>query len=176
MEYSISELTKIKELILNKIEREIDVAYRSNEIQSLLKKYDIHLNKDEEEPVLVDTKSMKILVLGRLIANKDELYKTAKSNGIDKEHIEFIDTYENKGFNVGRLKDSYKYSDIICGPNPHKQVGMEDYNSFLSAVEKNPNRYPKVIKAIVNGELKITKTRFRDALLSTRYYEAIQSE
>lgn len=170
MEYSISQLSEIKSKIFAKIAKEIELANKNNGMQSLFDKYGIYF---EEEAMQVDTKTMKILVLGALAGKIKDYQSVVKKMCIDSNNVEFVDTFDDKRFNVARLKYSMEYSDIIYGPNPHKQVGMGDNSSFLAEMKNNPQKYPRVIETISNDKLKISISGFRRAISLTRFYEAL---
>ena len=87
--------------------------------------------------------------------------------------MEFVDYNSSKHFDTERLRYSCKYSDIICGPIPHKIEGMGDTSSFISVIEKNPSEYPKLIKAVANKGLKFSISGFKDCILKTRFFEEI---
>ena len=116
---------------------------------------------------------MKVLVLGSLAGKVKDYQMVAKKMDINPDNVEFVDTYDDKRYNVARLEYSMEYSDIIYGPNPHKQVGMGNTNSFLAEMKRNPDRYPRVIEAISNDKLKITISGFKSALTSTRFFETL---
>lgn len=170
MEYTFSQLSEIKSKIFSKIAKEIELANKNNEMQALFDKYGIYF---EEEAMQVDTRTMKVLVLGALAGKLKDYQMAVKKMDINPDNVEFIDTYDDKRFNVAKLEYSMEYSDIIYGPNPHKQVGMGDTNSFLAEMERNPEKFPRVIKAISNDKLKITISGFKSAITSTRYFETL---
>ncbi len=95
----------------------------------------------------------------------------AKKLGVDSENLKFVDYSEAKHLNAERLRYSSEYSDIICGPIPHKVEGMGDTSSLLAKIEKNPSEYPKLIKAEANQKLKFSLTGFKNYLLKTRFFE-----
>ena len=49
----------------------------------------------------------------------------AKKLGVKEENMEFIFYDGTKHLSVERLRYSCEYSDIICGPIPHKVEGMQ---------------------------------------------------
>ena len=170
MDYSYSQLSEIKAKIFAKISKEIEIANKNNEMQVLLDKYGIYF---EEETIQVDTRTMKVLVLGALAGRLKDYQIAAKKMDINPNNVEFVDTYDDKRFNVAKLEYSMEYSDIIYGPNPHKQLGMGDTNSFLAEMKRHPEKYPRVIEAVSNDKLKITINGFRTSLTSTRYFETL---
>ncbi len=170
MAYSFSELSSIKARVFAKIAKEIDLANKNGEMQLFLDKYGIVF---EEEAMMVNPRTMKVLVLGSLVGRLKDYQIAAKKMDVNPDSIEFIDTYENGGFDAAKLEYSMTYSDIIYGPNPHKQTGMGNTSSLLALMKRNPDRYPRVIEAVANDKLKISVTGFKNALLSTRLFEAL---
>lgn len=154
-----------------KINKEISIAVKNGTFEEILERFGISLL---DEPVMaVNTRKMKILVLGELAGKLKEYQLVAKKSGINQDNIEFINYVEAKKLNASRLQYSNEYSDIICGPIPHKIEGMGDTSSLLALMENNPSKYPKLQKATANSALKITITRFRELLFKTRYFEAL---
>ena len=141
----------------------------NDEINELLEKYGVTL---EEGCMPVNRRTHKILVFGDLAGKENDYKKVAKKMEINERQLEFISDFkELKRYNTATLAYSNVYSDIIYGPNPHKQVGIGDHNSFLSAIKNEPQKYPRVIEAIDNTELKISISSFKEALLKTRLIE-----
>lgn len=169
MEYTQAQQSKILQKIIAKVRYEIEMACENDEINELLEKYGVTL---EEGCMPVNRKTHKILVFGDLAGKENDYKKVAKKIGINERQLEFISDFkELKRFNTATLSYSNVYSDIIYGPNPHKQVGIGDYNSFLSAIKNEPKKYPRVIEALANSELKISISSFKEALLKTRLIE-----
>jgi hypothetical protein len=169
--YSQRQIADFRSKILAKINFEIDIAIKNDFLEEFLEKYGISI--ENEEPQILVTKRMKILVLGGLAGKVKDYQVAAKRKGINPENIEFIDYQDAKNLNAERLRYSFEYSDIIYGPTPHKVKGMGDISSLLSLIEEHPNQYPKLIKAYANNKLKITISGFADYLKKTRYYEAM---
>lgn len=161
-------LTELLEQIYIKLTREVTNAYYNNEINDIMVKYDL-LQKVED--IKFYNKNAKILVLGALSCNKDDLIKKAKSLGIKKEQIEFGPDYINMhNFNYEKLRNNTSYSDVLVGPVPHKGKGIEGYSSFLAMVQSNPQEFPNIIKLDASNELKITKSSFEKALVKSNLY------
>ena len=171
MALSISELAAIKAKILSKIMRELELADKNDTVGEFMDKYGIVI---EQEAMPVQPRTMKILVLGALAGKVKDYQIAAKKCGIQEDNIEFISDYSKlKGFSLSKLEYSSVYSDVIYGPNPHKQVDMGDTSSVLAEMERNPAKYPRVRRCIANDKLKISITAFRNSLMDTRYMEAI---
>lgn len=172
MELSLSLTSKIRAKILEKVNKELDFAIEDNSVEDFLEKYGIIL--DDEEAIPVNPRIMKILVLGALAGNLKDYQITVKKMGIDPSNIEFQTDYKKlKRFDAESLKDSFEYSDIIYGPNPHKQINIDDNASLLSQIKNNPSRYPRLIEASDSHGLKISISTFKQCLFKTRYIEAL---
>lgn len=174
VEYSIDDLISIKSRVFAKIAREIDLAFKNDDMEYLLDKYGIVLEEEERMPINVRT--YKILVIGELAGSKKDYQMTLKKMGIDSNNVEFIDYDQVKRFNASRLEYSTEYSDIIYGPTPHKVSEMGDTSSLLALIEKNPMKYPRLVRCHTNtnnGKLKISISGFKDAIRNTYYYDNI---
>ena len=171
MPYSIAQKAKIKSKVLAKISMEFSYADSDEDISEIMDKYGIHL---EEEPAYVNTRQMKILVFGALAGKVNDYKMAARKLGISDDCVVFEKDYEKLSrYDVSRLENSMQYSDIIVGPNPHKQTNINGYSSMLSMIKSNPSKYPRLIESHANQALKITIRNFREALLSTRFVEAL---
>ena len=169
MAYTQAQQRKILQKIIEKVRYEIKMTCENDEINELLEKYGITL---DDGCVPVNRRIHKILIFGDLAGKENDYKKVAKKMGINERQLEFISDFkELKRFDTATLAYSNVYSDIIYGPNPHKQVGIGDHNSFLSAIKNEPQKYPRVIEAIANTELKISISSFKEALLNTRLIE-----
>ncbi len=170
MTYSTKQLAEIKLKIINKINNEVDNANLNGNIESVLKKYGIY--DETKGPIMVDTRTMKILVIGALAGKKNEYQKVVKEFGIDDSHVDFVDDYDTiKNYSVEKLRNSMEYSDIMVGPIPHKISNMENDNGLIQQIKQSPHEYPRLIELKANNKLKITKTNFREEIINTRYFE-----
>ena len=161
-------LTELLEQIYIKLTREVTNAYYNNEINDIMLKYDLLKSEINIEKYDRDA---KILVLGALSCNKNDLLKKAKCLGIRKDQIEFGPDYmQLHNFNYEKLRNNSAYSDILVGPVPHKGKGIDGYSSFIAMVESNPEEFPNIIKLDSSNELKITKNTFEKALVKTKLY------
>ena len=161
---------KLINKIIEKVRREIEVSIENDLFDEVLQKYEINLDDDS---YLINPKIHKILVLGSLSGKINDFKLAAKKMGLNPEQLDFIYDYKDlKRFNAAKLEYSMEYSDIIYGPNPHKQKGMGDTSSLLAEMKREPNRFPKVIEATANQALKITMTNFKMALMKTRLLES----
>ena len=170
---SYSYLAKIKSKLFANLTKELEIADQEDNIQGFLDKYGISM---EEDYVPVNTRTMKILVFGALAGNVESYKAAARSMGISPNNFEFESDYDKlKNYDTARLMDSQIYSDIIFGPNPHKQVNTDGYSSFLSKINANPHRYPRVIPARDAHGLKLSITAFKECFYKTRYFENLES-
>ena len=163
-------LTEILEQIYIKISREITNAYYNNEINDIMVKYDLLKTEDN---INYYNKNAKILVLGALSCNKDDLIKKAKNLGITKEQIEFGPDYlRMHNYNYEKLRNNTSYTDILVGPIPHKGKGIEEYSSFLAMTKTKPEEFPNIIELDSSNGLKITKNTFEKAIKSSKLYNS----
>lgn len=171
MVYSLGQLSRIKQKIISKISVELDLANEDGTVQEILDKYGVVF---EEDYIPVDTRRMKILVVGALAGSLKDYQFAAHKMGVEAENIEFENDYDKlKRFDAARLKDSYEYCDIIYGPNPHMQKNIEGFSSMLSMFKSEPERFPRVTIANTAHELKITISGLKQSLMKTRYFETL---
>lgn len=177
MEYSQVDILNIKSKAISKVISDLHLAEKNDEIDEFLDKYNIVL--EEEERLPIDTRTTKILVIGELAGHKKDYQMRAKKLDIDPSHIEFIDYEQSKKFSGERLRYSRTYSDILFGPTPHKTLENGEGSSLLATIKSNSMEYPRLIDLRANstsGELKISGSRFTDALKKTHYYETLMDE
>lgn len=174
MELSNIQLLNIQSKIFAHISRELKIANKNGMIAEMLDKYGIIL---EEEYMPIEVNRSKIIVFGALAGKVYEYQAIAKEYGISSDHIEFQNDYAKlTNFDVGRFRNCSNYTDIIYGPVPHSTSGKGDASSILAEMKNNPQEFPRVIEALANGKLKITKNSFINSLIKTRYYEKIVLE
>lgn len=174
MVYSQSQIADLRGRIMRKINTEINLAIKNDMIDELIKKYSVDMEGINYLSGV--TRKSKILILGQLSGKIKDYQMAAKKLGISEENLEFIDYIGAKQINAERLRYSCEYSDIICGPIPHKVQGMGDTSSLIAEIEKKPNEFPKLIKARANDKLKFSINGFKDYLTRTRFYEEIVEE
>ena len=109
--------------------------------------------------------SEQILVAGACATKTKYLIGVAKEYGLKDNHLDFWDDYDKLNHSLSRLSYNTKYRAIIIGPMPHMVEKIDGYNSFLSKLNSNKEAYPPVeVCRSASGELKISKTAFREAL------------
>ena len=140
-------------------------------IMDIEEKYGVELDEISYQSGV--TRRSKILVLGQLSGKVKDYQLAAKKLGVREDNLEFVDYDGAKRLSAERLRYSCEYSDIICGPIPHKIEGMGDTSSFIAEMERNPSEYPKLIKATANESLKFSISGFKENILKTRFFEEI---
>lgn len=174
MAYSQSQITSLKAKIIRRINAEIALAIKNDTIDELLEKYGVELDEISYQSGV--TRRSKILVLGQLSGKLKDYQLAAKKLGVKEDNLEFVDYDGAKHLRSERLRYSCVYSDIICGPMPHKVEGMGDTSSLIVEMERNPSEFPKMTKATVNDNLKFSISGFKECILKTRFFEAIVAE
>lgn len=171
MELTMTEFEDLYFRVCNKIREELEEANRNNTISKVLNLFgceNLLINYNTS----YNLRSAKILVFGDSQISEDMMKKIVKDHGIRPDRVELRTDYsKNKHYDFSLLKYNSNYSDIIFGPNAHKAVGIDGYSSAIAMMEQNPKEFPKIIKAIGNGELKLTKTSFTKALKDTQLYQ-----
>ena len=107
----------------------------------------------------------RIIILGEPSVKEDILRGVAKDMGFSKARFTFLDYKETKGQDCRDWQYNPSISAIMCGPVPHKTTGMGDSSSLLEALRSQPGYAPVEELRDVAGDLKITKTAFRDGLV-----------
>lgn len=159
-------LSQLIEEVKNQIEIDITVANRSGTLDDYLRK----IGFLKEEYLYCEPHTSKVLVMGQTSVGKSELVKVIKDLGLDPNRFEFILDYNDcKRYPMYTLRGNTKYSDLLLGPMPHKTNGMGDCSSIIAEIRNNQTDYPKAQVMMANGEIKITKASFREALLKTQY-------
>ena len=104
----------------------------------------------------------RIIVVGESRAAEPHLLGICKAMGLEKDQIDFRLSY--KAFDtldIGSLQYNDSVAGILIGPIPHKVPGQDDPVQALKRGEGYP---PTVRVETSSGELKITKSSFREAL------------
>jgi len=172
--YSQSQISDLKSKIMQKINTEITLALKNCTLDEIIEKYGVEIEKTQYFSGV--TRRSKILVLGQLSGKVKDYQITAKKLGVKEDNLEFVDYAGAMHLSVERLRYSNEYSDIICGPVPHKIEGMGYTSSLIAEIEKNPSEYPKLIKAVANDSLKFSISGFKEYISRTRFFEEIVEE
>lgn len=109
----------------------------------------------------------KIAVLGAGMSRQRHLLGVAKQLGLEKDRFEFcLDYDDTKTFCYAKLRNLTKYAAIVAGQMPHKTRGTGNYDSAITAMEKDQD-YPPVFRT-----KKITNSSFR-AVLQKMFTERV---
>lgn len=169
--YTESQAQEIFQRAMNKLMMQFRLAKNNNSLDDFMEDYGIVY---EESPMPVNSRMSKILVVGALSGKVNNFVISAKKQGIPESNIEFEHDFSKfHNINLARLEYSDKYSDIIFGPIPHSMAGKGDSSSIIAKMEKESDKYPRVIRACTSNELKLSITSFRKAIASTRYFMAM---
>ena len=164
----IEELEELIEKVKEHIEKEIIKANRSGELDEFL----VKCGYVEESYFYSVPNTSKVLVIGASQVAENVLKGIIKDLGLDKDRFEFILDYNDaKNFPMDILKYNSKYCDILMGPIPHKTTGMGDCSSIIAEITNHQEDYPKLNVMRASGEIKITKTSFKEALLNSQFYK-----
>lgn len=157
--------------VTDKIKRELYIANRFGTLEEVLKKYNL-----EEEKEIVSSyylPNSKLLIIGAVNANKNDIYKTFKKVNISPDRIEILDEFEKlTQFDVEKLRYNTKYSDILVCAVPHKMKNIGDYPNMISMIEHNQAEFP-LLNKITNesGELRFSISGLRKAIEKTKIFK-----
>ena len=160
----IEELEELIEVIQEEIRKKVYIANRTNTLDEFLSQIGLNQYIQNSNSRLESYRSGKIVVIGAPTVKEKNLIGIAKKLGIDKNRFEFCLDYEkSQKYPYEKLKgDNYRV--VLVGAIPHSTNGKGDSSSIITELENN-NDYPRIIRLLSNdGELKITKTNFEDAL------------
>lgn len=104
----------------------------------------------------------RILVIGQSRVSEQHLLGICKGMDLERDQVEFRLSYDAfDSLDIGSLQYNESVAGILIGPVPHKVPGQDDPVQALMRQEG----YPPTVRIETNsGELKITKSSFRDAL------------
>lgn len=106
----------------------------------------------------------KVVVFGDAQAKPKDLFGVAKTLGISKDRIEFVDHDESIRYDYRKLEYNHAIVAVMFGAIPHSTSGTGGDSSVIARMERLKDVYPRVIRLSANGALKITKTNFRQCL------------
>ncbi len=173
MRLNAEQLQNLINEIFNKIQLEIFHGNASDELDEVLKRYNLSSFVEEVIPTCEfyknNPRSAKILILSAIVPPMDKWRLNAKKKfGIDGDRIEFQEVKQN--FDFGRLRNTSAYSDIFVGPLPHKGVGIGDNTSFLAAATNHPEEFPRVHRMQdSNGTLIASQSAFERCLEKSNF-------
>ncbi len=106
-----------------------------------------------------------IYILGNLRIRDDIIYQIFKELGIDINRVKIIKEYNNlKNYNFSRFQYNTSVRLIFVGPMPHSTKDKGEYSSIITKMEQEEG-YPKIVRLVSEGSLKVTKTNLKEALI-----------
>lgn len=165
------QMASLIDSVTDKIKMELYIANRFGTLEEVLKKYNL-----EEEKEIVSSyylPNSKVLIIGAVNANKNDIYKTFKKVSISPDRIEILDEYEKlTGFDVEKLRYNTKYSDILVCAMPHKMKNIGNYPDMISMIEHNQAEFP-LLNKITNesGELRFSISGLKKAIEKTKIFK-----
>lgn len=115
-------------------------------------------------PALETWSEGKVVVFGDAQARPRDLYGVAKTLGIERSRIEFVDYRESEHYDFRKLEYNHNVVAVMFGANPHSVRGKGSFSSVIVRMERQRDVFPRVIRLYANGGLKVTKTNFRTKL------------
>jgi len=117
-------------------------------------------------PEEVSCKNIKILILGDIQIPTNEIFGIAKREyGIPSKNIDIINDWDKiKSYDVEKLRYNSKYDGIIVGPIPHSIKGVGEFSNLIPLLQRKEGFPFHVVVRDSAGDLKITKTAFKEAL------------
>ena len=134
---------------------------------------------DDFDTGMYDEALGDVLVLGKLELKKDMFQMFGYKRGYSKSRFHFVDYDDAANYDCSGLRGSSRYAAIMCGPLPHKMLGMGDTNSFLEAARHPENGYPPLAElheSSGEGALRINKTTFLAGLDQLEQMGAIKPD
>ncbi len=117
----------------------------------------------------VETGKKKILIIGDIPLNLQEVFELSSQIGINPEMLDILDDFSKIKKVAGRIKNDDKYAGIIIGAVPHKVSKLGDASS-LSTLFRGSG-YPFLVEArTYQGELKITKESLKRAMTDMMFH------
>lgn len=168
---SIEELSELEgaimEVLPDKLTQILSRTNRTGKLDELLELLGLSYllgNDNQFKPY----KTGKIVVIGESQIKENVLESIGKKYGFDKNRFEFWLDYD--ALKTPKYRDklknmqySPKYAVILFGPVPHSAHEKGVSRSIITEIEHKPG-YPTVRKMESNGQLKITKSNFREML------------
>lgn len=167
-------LQELINIYIEKTKEEIRIANEKGRLEEYLKSHKQGSLIENECAHCFLANDYKILIVGPLVMDKNELYEVAEEYAIDRSQIEFLEEYKRiTNFDFDMLINSGKYSDIIFGALPHKTKGTHGASGILAYLKNNRDRYPNIVEARAGAKLKLTRNTFKHAIEQTNYYKFI---
>lgn len=154
--------------LINKITQDIIKANRTNQIDNFFLDFSKEKYMGVFEDRLFYTDRSLILIIGGTKLSENNIRAIARQSGIDPDKIECcLDYSKLKSFNFKKLEYNTNYKCILVGPMPHSVPNKGDYESIISKMQIENDRYPTIIiLKDLSNELKITNSNLKKALTS----------
>lgn len=107
-----------------------------------------------------------VLVIGGIACRENEIKGIIRRSGITNPFEFVLDYKKAKMFPYEKLRNNPKYIVVMVGPMPHKTTAVGDYSSVIAKMEQD-EEFPTVIRIGNGGNLRITKTSFKQAIAAT---------
>lgn len=163
------ELVELQEEILARLPEEITAVLIKLNANGRLEEF-LHLigmgDLAEGNEPLETWPEGKIMVFGDAKARPKDLYGVAKTLGISRDRIVFIDHDESVRYDFRNLEYNHSVVAVMFGAVPHSTRGRGSDSSIISRMERMRDVYPRTIRLTANGALKVTTTNFRENLVS----------
>ena len=162
------QMASLYDRVSEKIKIELYIANRCGMLEETLKKYDFKEKKEDATPYYFQ--NSKILIIGSVTSNKNNIMKIFKDFGISPDRVDIVEDYEKlPGFNAEKLRYSTKYSDILACAMPHKMKKIGKYPDLISMIEDNQSEFPLLNKITTeSGVLKFSMNGLKNAIMKTR--------
>ena len=151
--------------LLDKLTEILTQANRLDEIEVVLDKHNLRsiINPEELDRLAFDARA-KILIIGASQINEDDIRRIAKKCKLNPDYIECELDYQGfKHYNFGKLEYNTSYRCVLIGPIPHSVPNKGSYESIISKMEKEIDKYPKIYKLQNKSDvLKITKNSLEE--------------
>lgn len=106
-----------------------------------------------------------IYILGDLSIKDNIVYQIFKDLSIDVNRVKIVKGYnEFKTYNFNRFQYDTSVRLIFVGPMPHSTRGKGEYSSVIAKMEREEG-FPKIVRIGVEGNLKVTKTNLKEAVI-----------
>ena len=147
-------------VLLDRIQSEIFKANRIDQLETFFSEFSSEKYLGTLKDRLPHTNRSTILIIGASQLNEDQIKKLAKDHGIDPRRIECVLDYSRlTSYTFNKLENNTNYRCVLVGPIPHSVPAKGEYESIISKMEKEIDKYPELfIVKTESDQLKITKS------------------
>lgn len=150
---------KLYELV-DRIRLDIVKANRLDQLETFFQECNFNKYLGTTKDRLPYINRSTILIIGASQLNEDQIRKLAKDHKIDPKRIECVLDYSKlTSYTFKKLENNTSYRCLLIGPMPHSLPGKEEYESIISKMENEIDKYPEVfLVKTESDQLKITKS------------------